>query len=101
MVNTITKSGTNGFHGDVFEFLRNDKLDASDWFANAKGLARPELRQNDFGGVFGGPIRKDKLFFFGGYQGTTTRQTPLAVQAFVPTAAMKMGDFSVFASKNR
>ena len=52
-VSVVTKSGTNTFHGTAFEYFRNDKLDANDWFANAKGLARPELRQNDFGGVLG------------------------------------------------
>ena len=55
-ISVVTKSGTNTFHGTAFEYFRNDKLDANDWFANASGLARPELRQNDFGGVLGGPI---------------------------------------------
>ena len=57
-ISVVTKSGTNTFHGTAFEYFRNDKLDANDWFANANGLARPELRQNDFGGVLGGPIIK-------------------------------------------
>jgi hypothetical protein len=57
-ISVVTKSGTNTFHGTAFEYFRNDKLDANDWFANANGLARPELRQNDFGGVLGGPIVK-------------------------------------------
>src|SRR5262245_4094382 len=61
-VSVVTKSGTNGFHGTVFEYFRNEKLDANDWFANANGLARPALRQNDFGGALGGPIQKDRLF---------------------------------------
>ena len=68
-ISVVTKSGTNTFHGTAFEYFRNDKLDANDWFANRNALARPELRQNDFGGVLGGPIRKDKLFFFGSYEG--------------------------------
>jgi hypothetical protein len=55
-ISVVTKSGTNTFHGTAFEYFRNDKLDANDWFANANALARPELRQNDFGGVLGGPI---------------------------------------------
>src|SRR5208282_3122602 len=63
-VSVVTKSGTNSFHGTAFEYFRNDKLDANDWFANSKALNRPALRQNDFGGVLGGPIKKDKLFFF-------------------------------------
>ena len=58
------------------------------------------LKRNQFGGVIGGPIRTNKLFFFGGYQGTTTRQTPLPVQAFVPTAAMRAGDFSAYIANN-
>ena len=77
-VSVVTKSGTNSFHGSAFEYFRNDKLDANDWFANAKGLPRPELRQNDFGGVLGGPIRKDKLFFFGSYEGLRVRQPHVA-----------------------
>ena len=58
-ISVVTKSGTNTFHGTAFEYFRNDKLDANDWFANRNSLARPELRQNDFGGVLGGPIKKD------------------------------------------
>jgi hypothetical protein len=77
-VSVITRSGTNTFHGTAFEYFRNDKLDANDWFANANGLARPELRQNDFGGVLGGPIVKDKLFFFGSYEGLLVRQPHVA-----------------------
>ena len=61
-ISVVTKSGTNTFHGTAFEYFRNDKLDANDWFANADRLARPALRQNDFGGVLGGPIVKNKLF---------------------------------------
>jgi hypothetical protein len=76
-ISVVTKSGTNVFHGTAFEYFRNDKLDANDWFANAKGLARPELRQNDFGGVLGGPIKKDKLFFFGSYEGMRIRRLRL------------------------
>jgi hypothetical protein len=64
-ISVVTKSVTNKFHGTAFENFRNDKLDANDWFADANGLAKPELRQNDFGGVLGGPIKKEKLFFFG------------------------------------
>ena len=84
-ISVVTKSGTNTFHGTAFEYFRNDKLDANDWFANAKGLARPELRQNDFGGVLGGPIRKDKLFFFGSYEGLRVRQ-PEVANTYEPTA---------------
>jgi hypothetical protein len=84
----VTKSGTNVFHGTAFEYFRNDKLDANDWFANAKGLARPELRQNDFGGVLGGPIKKDKLFFFGSYEGLRVRQ-PHVANTYVPDLASR------------
>jgi hypothetical protein len=72
-VDVVTKSGTNQYHGDIFEFLRNTDLDANDFFRNSAGQSRPVLRQNQFGGVFGGPILKNKLFFFVSYQGT--RQT--------------------------
>ena len=72
-VDVVTKSGTNQFHGDVFEFLRNTALDANDFFRNSAGQSRPVLRQNQFGGILGGPIVKNKLFFFVSYQGT--RQT--------------------------
>jgi hypothetical protein len=72
-VDLVTKTGTNQFHGDIFEFLRNTDLNANDFFRNSIGQARPVLRQNQFGGIFGGPIVKNKLFFFVSYQGT--RQT--------------------------
>ena len=69
-VDLVTKSGTNQYHGDIFEFLRNTDLNANDFFRNSTGQARPILRQNQFGGIFGGPILKNKLFFFVSYQGT-------------------------------
>jgi hypothetical protein len=69
-VNVITKTGGNAFHGDVFEFLRNDDLNANDFFLNRNGQPRAELKQNQFGATLGGPILKDKLFFFLSYQGT-------------------------------
>src|SRR5579871_1317837 len=93
-VNAITKSGTNQFHGDLFEFIRNGDLNARDFFA----LARDTLKRNQWGGVIGGPIIKDKLFFFGGYQRTSVRSDPAALTAYVPTAAELAGDFRVFAS---
>ncbi len=89
-VNSVTKSGTNTLHGDVFEFFRNYDLNGRDAFA-PRG---DQLKRNQFGGVIGGAIKKDKLFFFSGYQGTVTRQTPSGTQAFVPTPAMLKGDFS-------
>ena len=85
-VSVVTKSGTNDFHGTAFEYLRNDVLDANNWFANNKGLKKPALRQNDFGGVLGGRIIKNKLFFFGSYEGLRVRQPQIA-NTYVPTLA--------------
>src|SRR5207249_11183257 len=87
------KSGTNEFHGSGFEFLRNDKLDANDWFNNKNGRAKPPFRQNQFGGTFGGRIIRNKTFLFMDYQGWRVRQAQ-AYLSTVPTAAMKSGDFS-------
>ena len=69
-VEVITKSGTNGLHGSVFEFFRNTDLDANDFFRNLRDLPRGAMQQNQFGTTIGGPIKKDKVFFFGSYQGT-------------------------------
>jgi hypothetical protein len=93
-VGAVTKSGTNAFHGDLFEFVRNDLFNARPYFA-IKGST---LKRNQFGGTLGGPILKNKLFFFGGFQGTTLRQDPASSFSFVPTAAMLTGDFTAFAS---
>jgi hypothetical protein len=93
-VSSVTKSGTNQFHGDVFEFVRNDLFNARNYFAR-KGST---LKRNQFGGTAGGPIIRNKVFFFGGYQGTTLRQDPADVRSFVPTAAMLAGDFTAFTS---
>ena len=91
-VDAVTKSGTNSFHGDLFEFFRNSDLNARDFFrAGSDGLKR-----NQFGGTLGGPITKDKLFFFLGYQGTTIRQNLVNQAAYVPTAAELKGDFSQY-----
>jgi hypothetical protein len=84
-----TKSGTNDFHGSAFEFHRNSALDARNFFAPSK----PSFRRNQFGGVIGGPIRKDRTFFFGGYEGQRRGQQEAGL-ANVPTLAMKQGDFS-------
>ncbi len=94
VVNAVTKSGTNALHGDVFEFLRNYAVNARDFFATGQD----GLKRNQFGGVIGGALKKDKLFFFLGYQGTIVRQTPISTVAFVPTAQMLQGDFTTFAS---
>jgi len=88
-VSSVTKSGTNAFHGDLFEFIRNYNLNSRDYFASGPDF----LKRNQFGGALGGRIIKDKLFFFLGYQGTTVRQTPSSSPANVPTPAMLRGDF--------
>ena len=93
-VNAVTKSGTNEFHGDLFEFVRNGDLNARDFFATK----RDTLKRNQFGGVIGGPIKKDKLFFFGGYQRTSLRSDGVQNTAFIPTSASLAGDFTALAS---
>jgi len=90
VVNVITKSGTNAYHGDVFEFLRNGALNARNYFAPI----HDQLKRNQFGGTFGGPIKKDRLFFFGSYQGTQIRNISEGNSAFVLTDAQRRGDFS-------
>jgi len=82
-ISIVTRSGTNSFHGTLFEYFRNDMLDAKDWFANFNHLKKPQERQNDFGGVFGGPISKNKTFFFFSYEGLRVRQ-PATQQTNVP-----------------
>jgi hypothetical protein len=89
VMNAITKSGTNGFHGDVFEFLRNDKMDAANFFTPVKS----ELRRNQFGGVAGGPFWKDKLFWFTDYQGTRQVQGAETGIVTLPTVNEFQGNF--------
>src|SRR5574340_223164 len=89
-INVVSKSGTNELHGAAWEFLRNDALNARQFFA-----ARvPARKQNQFGAMIGGPIRKDKLFFFGSYQGLRDRREASSVNATVPGAAQRSGDFT-------
>jgi len=88
-INVITKSGTNGYHGDLFEFLRNTNLDGRDYFVPTRGA----YHQNQFGGTFGGPIKRDKIFFFGDYQGNRVVQGVSTTFA-VPTPEELGGDFS-------
>jgi hypothetical protein len=99
-VNMVTKSGTNLYHGDLFEFVRNHRFNATDPFARVVNGERVSdgLSRNQFGGTFGGPIATDRMFFFGAYQGTVLRQQPSDVFAFIPTAQMMAGDFTTFAS---
>ena len=102
-INAVTKSGGNTFHGDGFEFVRNGDFDARNFFAPS----RDSLKLNQFGGTVGGPIKKNKIFFFAGYQGSLQRSNPVgsntsgnvsAGVSFVPTAAMLGGDFTAFES---
>jgi Carboxypeptidase regulatory-like domain len=101
LLNATTKSGANQFHGGLFEFLRNDKLDARNFFAQEREI----LKRNQFGGTIGGPVTipkiysgRNKTFFFGSYEGMRERQG-LVFNSIVPTAAMKRGDFSSLTSR--
>lgn len=94
-VNVVSKSGSNEFHGDAFEFVRNGDFNARDFFAPVSD----NLKRNQFGGTLGGPIKKNKLFFFLGYQGTLIRSAPAATPAVVPTAAELQGNFQAYESQ--
>jgi hypothetical protein len=89
VINFVTKSGTNDFHGSLFEFFRNEKLDARNFFAGVRG----PYKQNQFGGSLGGPILKNKLFFFGDYEGFRMHQGQTFTSS-VPTAAERAGNFA-------
>jgi hypothetical protein len=91
LVNVVTRSGTNTYHGSAFEFLRNNYLNATNFFSSTKDT----LHQNQYGGTFGGKIIRDKLFAFAGYQHQRTVQSQAATKATVPTAANLLGDFSI------
>lgn len=93
VINIASKSGSNEFHGSVYEYLRNRAVNAANFFANANRVGKPAFTQNQFGGILGGPVRKDKTFFFFGYEGFRQRfgQTFLNT---VPTPQMLSGDFS-------
>lgn len=93
LINMVIKSGTNQFHGVVYEFLRNSKLDANDFFANMAGRPIGAFKRNQFGGSLGGPIVRDKAFFFVNYEGLRERSRN-QVQGTVPTALERAGDFS-------
>lgn len=89
--NVVTKSGTNQIHGSTWEFLRNQKLNARNFFAPSE---KPQLIQNQFGGAAGGPLRKDKLFIFGSYEGLRVRPAALGTAAFPLTATERSGAFA-------
>ncbi|MDQ2711599.1 MAG: carboxypeptidase-like regulatory domain-containing protein, partial [Acidobacteriota bacterium] len=100
VVNAVTKSGTRSFHGDVFEFLRNNNLDANNYFNNLNGLPRPQFKRNQFGFTAGGPVyiphfykQREKTFIFGTYEGLR-QQTPTTLIATVPTDLQRAGNFS-------
>lgn len=90
VVNVVTKSGTNQWHGNVYEYFRNKVLNSQGYFNSEK----PQFNQNQFGGTFGGPLRKDKTFFFTSYEGRRIRQGISGELVAVPTAAERTGDFS-------
>src|SRR5712692_2893632 len=92
-VNLTTKSGTNGFHGSAYEFFRNRVLNANTFFNNKAGVQRPAFSQNQYGANLGGPVIRDKTFFFFGWEGFRLRQGQSFVYS-VPTDAMRAGDFS-------
>jgi hypothetical protein len=93
-INVVTKSGTNAFHGDLFEFVRNTNLDARNYFSPTRGA----FDQNQFGGTVGGPIRKDKIFFFADYQGTRSTQGVDSGQISVPSTQDRTGNLADLAS---
>ena len=90
LINVVTKSGTNGFHGNLFEFVRNTDFDAANYFAQGQ---RSAYHQNQFGGTFGGPIKRDKIFFFADYQGNRVVQGQTQIINGAPSAATEVGDF--------
>ncbi len=96
VTNLVTKSGTNNYHGSIWEFVRNDKFDANAFFTNQAGEAKPPLRFNQFGGTIGGPIIKDKFFFFGSYQGNRFRTFSLPVPVTVETPEFQAAAIAAF-----
>lgn len=98
IVNMSTKSGSNAFHGNAFEFFQNDRLNANSFFNNRNGAHKQAYHQNIYGGTFGGPIRRDKLFFFVDYQGTKARNSGPASATVVPLS-LRMGDISIYSSQ--
>jgi outer membrane receptor protein involved in Fe transport len=103
IISATTKSGTNTLHGSAWEFLRNEKLDANNFFSNAGGLPRQAFKQNQFGFTLGGPVElpkiyhgKDRTFFFGDYEGTRRRTTASSTLLDIPPLAFRTGDFSAY-----
>lgn len=100
IVNVATRSGTNQYHGELFEFLRNNDLNANTFFANAGGLPQPHLTRNDFGGTVGGPVLKDRLFFFFDFNGIRALTGQTSSLAGVPDAAERSGDFGELCARS-
>jgi hypothetical protein len=99
VVNIVTRSGTNAFHGSAYGFFRNAKFDANQWFNDFNGTPKPSFRNDDFGATIGGPIRKNKTFFFADYEGTRTRSAAQGTGS-VPTTNMRKGDFGELCGLN-
>jgi len=93
VVNMVTRSGTNGFHGTGYYFMRDEMLNANDWFSNRAGRAIPAFHRDQYGGVLGGPVIKNKTFFFTGYE-YTKQESPVASTVSLPTALQRDGNFS-------
>jgi hypothetical protein len=93
VVNMVTRSGTNSFHGTGYYFVRDSALNANDWFSNRAGRGIPDFHRDQFGGVIGGPIVRNKTFFFGAYE-YTTQESPTSQQSSMPTPEQLAGNFS-------
>src|SRR5215469_7321372 len=99
VVNVVSRSGTNNFHGSLYEFFRNDKLNANNYFNNQAGIPIAPIRWNQFGGTLGGPIKKNRTFFFFDYEGTRASSS-VTESAGVPSPAMRRGDFGEICGYN-
>jgi outer membrane receptor protein involved in Fe transport len=100
IVSMVTRSGSNGLHGTLYEFLRNERFDSANYFDNALGQPKAPFRQNQFGGTVGGPIRPNKLFYFFNYEGLRSRKSS-TLGAIVPTAAQLSGNLAGLTSTKR
>ncbi len=99
IITEVTKSGTNAFHGSAYDFIRNTAFDANNFFSNLNGDPRQTLHRNQYGGTVGGPIKKDKLFFFVAYQKQDLSEASVSNQVTLPTAAELQGNFSASPNK--
>jgi hypothetical protein len=88
-ISIVTRSGSNDFHASAFDYIRNNAFDANDWFANSLGLGQAPLRQNDFGGVLGGPISHNRTFFFASYEGLRLRLPKVVTRTAVPSISLR------------